>query len=46
MPFASKKQRNAMYAAAAGKGKIGIPKKTAKKYIKHKKRPRNAFNEY
>jgi hypothetical protein len=46
MPYKSNRQRNAMLAAASGKGTLGIPKKVAKKYIKHKKRPKNAFNEY
>jgi hypothetical protein len=35
MPFKSAKQKRAMYAAAAGKGKIGISKGAAKKFIKH-----------
>ncbi len=34
MPIQSKAQQRAMYAAASGKGKSKIPKKTAKKYIK------------
>lgn len=34
MPFKSGKQRRAMYAAAKGKSKIGIPKKVAKKFVK------------
>lgn len=33
MPFASEKQRRAMYAAASGESKSGIPRKVAKKYI-------------
>lgn len=37
MPFKSEKQRKAMYAAAAGKGKSGISKKAAKKFISHSK---------
>lgn len=37
MPFKSAKQRRAMYAAASGKGKIGISKKAAKKFIAHSK---------
>lgn len=37
MPFASEKQRKAMYAAAEGKSTIGIPKKAAKKFIRHSK---------
>ncbi|KKN27338.1 hypothetical protein LCGC14_0865630 [marine sediment metagenome] len=37
MPFKSAKQRRAMYAAASGRGKIGISKKAAKKFIKHSK---------
>lgn len=34
-PFKSEKQRKAMYAAAKGKSTAGIPKKVAKKFIKH-----------
>jgi len=37
MPFKSEQQKKAMYAAASGKGNIGIPKKVAKKFIKHRK---------
>jgi len=37
MPFKSSKQRRAMYAAASGKGNIGISKKAAKKFIAHSK---------
>jgi len=33
MPPVSQKQRGAMYEAAAGKGKIGIPKKVAKEFV-------------
>ena len=32
MPMESQAQRRAMYAAAAGKSKIGIPKKVAKEF--------------
>lgn len=35
MPFKSKAQERAMYAAAAGKSTLGIPKAAAKKFIKH-----------
>lgn len=35
MPFESEKQRRASHAAAAGKGKIGIPQKAAKKMVAH-----------
>lgn len=35
MPFASEKQRKAMFAAASGKSNIGIPEKVAKKFINH-----------
>lgn len=34
MPFESDKQRGAMYAAAEGKGNLGIPEKVADKFIK------------
>jgi len=37
MPFKSEQQKKAMYAAASGKGTIGIPKKAAKKFIRHSK---------
>lgn len=33
MPIKSKAQQKAMYAAASGKGNLGIPKKVAKEYI-------------
>lgn len=33
MPITSKAQGRAMYAAAGGKGKTGIPKQVAKEYI-------------
>lgn len=36
MPFRSNQQRKAMYAAASGRGNIGIPKSVAKKFIEHK----------
>jgi 8-oxo-dGTP pyrophosphatase MutT (NUDIX family) len=35
-PFESENQRKAMYAAAAGKSNIGIPKSVGEKFIKHK----------
>ena len=34
MPIQSKSQQKAMYAAAAGKSTLGIPKKVAKEFIK------------
>ena len=35
MPFESEEQRKAMYAAAAGKSTLGIPKEVGEKFIKH-----------
>ena len=34
MPIKSKAQQGAMYAAAAGKSTIGIPKKVGKEFMK------------
>ena len=34
MPIKSKAQQGAMYAAAAGKSTIGIPKKVGKEFVK------------
>ena len=34
MPIESKQQQKAMYAAAAGKSTLGIPKKVGKEFIK------------
>ena len=34
MPVKSEQQMKAMYAAAAGKSTLGIPKKVAKEFIK------------
>ena len=34
MPIKSKAQQAAMYAAAAGKSTIGIPKKVGKEFVK------------
>lgn len=34
MPLESKQQMKAMYAAAAGKSTLGIPKKVGKEFIK------------
>jgi len=34
MPYKSENQRAAMYAAAAGKSTIGIPKKVGKEFVK------------
>jgi hypothetical protein len=34
MPYKSEAQKGAMYAAAAGKSTIGIPKKVGKEFIK------------
>lgn len=33
MPMESQAQRGAMYSAAAGEGKLGIPKKVAKEFV-------------
>lgn len=33
MPMESQAQRRAMYAAAAGKSNLGIPKKVAKEFV-------------
>ena len=35
MPYKSARQRRAMHAAAAGRGKIGISRKAAKKFVAH-----------
>jgi hypothetical protein len=37
MPLKSKAQRGAMYAAAAGKSTLGIPKKVGKEFVKSDK---------
>ncbi len=37
MPMKSQAQRGAMYAAAAGKSTLGIPKKVAKEFVKSDK---------
>lgn len=37
MPIKSQAQRGAMYAAAAGKSTLGIPKKVAKEFVKSDK---------
>ena len=37
MPYKSAKQRRAMHAAAGGRGKIGISRAGAKKFIKSTK---------
>ena len=34
MPIKSKQQQKAMYAAAAGKSTLGIPKKVGKEFVK------------
>jgi len=34
MPIKSKAQQSAMYAAAAGKSTIGIPRKVGKEFVK------------
>lgn len=34
MPMKSESQRKAMYAAAAGKSTLGIPKKVGKEFVK------------
>ena len=41
MPIRSKAQQRAMYAAASGSGKAGIPKSVAKKYIEET--PKSAY---
>jgi hypothetical protein len=38
MPSKSEKQRKAMFAAAKGKSKLGIPKKVGKKFVAADKR--------
>ena len=37
MPPVSQQQRKAMYAAAAGKSTLGIPKKVGKEFVKSDK---------
>ena len=37
MPMESEAQRGAMYAAAHGKGKKGIPKKVAREFVREDK---------
>ena len=37
MPPVSQKQRAAMHAAAHGKGKLGIPKKVAREFVREDK---------
>jgi len=34
MPYESKAQKGAMFAAAAGKSTLGIPKKVGKEFVK------------
>ncbi len=34
MPYKSESQKGAMYAAAAGKSTLGIPKKVGKEFVK------------
>ena len=34
MPYESKAQKGAMFAAAAGKSTLGIPKKVVKEFVK------------
>ena len=34
MPYKSKAQQGAMYAAASGKSTLGIPKKVGKEFVK------------
>lgn len=41
MPIESKAQQRAMYAAAAGKSNIGIPKKVGKEFIESGKAKKN-----
>lgn len=45
MPFVSPKQRGAMYAAAAGKGTIGIPQEAAQRFIAHSQDSRNELRD-
>ena len=45
MPIESKAQQKAMYAAAAGKSTLGIPKKVAKESIKAGKAKANLPNK-
>lgn len=35
MPYASGKQKRAMFAAASGHGRLGIPPKVARSFIRH-----------
>jgi len=37
MPAVSERQRRAMFAAAKGKSKVGIPQATAQRFVKHTK---------
>jgi len=41
MPMESKQQMKAMYAAAAGKSTLGIPKKVGKEFVKSGKAQTN-----
>lgn len=43
MPIRSKAQQRAMYAAATGRGKTGIPKSVAQEYIEAT--PKKAYAE-
>jgi hypothetical protein len=45
MPIESKQQQKAMYAAAAGKSTIGIPKKVGKEFVKAGKAKPNLPNK-
>lgn len=45
MPIESKAQQKAMYAAAAGKSTLGIPKKVANEFIKAGKAKSNLPNK-
>lgn len=38
MPFASDRQRAAMYSAAEGRSTLGIPQAAARRFIRHSKR--------
>ena len=45
MPMKSDDQRKAMYAAAAGKSTLGIPKKVGKEFVKAGKAKPNLPNK-
>jgi hypothetical protein len=45
MPIVSEKQKGAMYAAAAGKSTLGIPKKVGKEFVKSGPASKNLPNK-